>query len=279
MNTRLAAHLLLPLIQQAYVRVFEASKGENVEKWSYIGKAEFGDCAPFHLPDEATLIQEIHAEEPSFFWGKSSATKYPFGLLVETDRHVVIAFRGTVGYMEWINNGLVLQRQLEIPGIEFPLKVHSGFLEIFKSIQTHLDQYWNTIDTLRQDKPLIITGHSLGGAIAQLSALYLRMLEPTVYTFGAPRVGDPEFVKAYNNSIKHSFRVVNGYDWVPSLPPKLVLEKGKELYKHTRGEVNVYSTDKKLEDWKMIADPEVTGAHMPSAYLKALQFKIDHKGF
>ena len=57
-------------------------------------------------------------------------------------------------------------------------------------------------------------GHSLGGALATLAAgRYERA--PEVYTFGAPRVGDGEYVESLDTPV---YRIVNGRDVVPKLP-------------------------------------------------------------
>ena len=40
-----------------------------------------------------------------------------------------------------------------------------------------------------------------------------------VYTFGAPRVGNKAFKRAYNKKVEHTFRVVNGNDVITQLPP------------------------------------------------------------
>jgi hypothetical protein len=69
-----------------------------------------------------------------------------------------------------------------------------------------------------QDKPLFITGHSMGGALAVLTAWRLATLgRPPVatYTFGAPRVGDTTFCSGY---ALPTYRIVNRLDIVPEVP-------------------------------------------------------------
>lgn len=67
---------------------------------------------------------------------------------------------------------------------------------------------------------VVVTGHSLGGAIATLCAQYLSDYIPNVvtYTFGSPRVGDYLFADLFNITISNSYRVVNKDDIVPHLP-------------------------------------------------------------
>ncbi|MCP4020862.1 MAG: lipase family protein, partial [Desulfobacteraceae bacterium] len=69
-----------------------------------------------------------------------------------------------------------------------------------------------------QAKPLFISGHSLGGALATIAAkeLYHKGGIAACYTFGSPRVGDAEWI----SSIKTPFyRLVNAADCVTMLPP------------------------------------------------------------
>ena len=72
------------------------------------------------------------------------------------------------------------------------------------------------------DRPLWITGHSLGGALALLAAwLFKRRFVPVheVCTFGAPMIGNREACAAFDREFAgRIFRYVNGRDPVPKLP-------------------------------------------------------------
>jgi len=93
-------------------------------------------------------------------------------------------------------------------------RVHRGFQAafqvIYRDIQSALKPY--------EDQPLILTGHSLGGALATLAARELK--HPgglaACYTFGAPRVGDEEWVSVLKTPL---YRLVNAADCVTMLPP------------------------------------------------------------
>ena len=75
---------------------------------------------------------------------------------------------------------------------EYEGRVHHGF-------NLALRRTWRKVGTIldeAQDKPLFLTGHSMGGALAVLAACRLAKIgRPPVatYTFGTPRVGDPAF--------------------------------------------------------------------------------------
>ena len=74
--------------------------------------------------------------------------------------------------------------------------------------------------------PLLITGHSLGGALALLCAHRLALQTVpihSVHTFGQPRVGDHAFAAAYDSLLgDRTYRVVNQNDVVPRLPGVLL---------------------------------------------------------
>jgi hypothetical protein len=123
--------------------------------------------------------------------------KHPFSVLV---------FRGTQGTISnWLFNLSTALSAWPAGG-----QVHKGFklllMEAWEEIQLQLEKI---------SGPLYYTGHSLGGALAVLAA---SLKEPeAVYTFGSPRIGNPEFVR----KTKHLniYRVVNQRDIVATVPP------------------------------------------------------------
>ena len=66
-----------------------------------------------------------------------------------------------------------------------------------------------------------ITGHSLGGAMANLLALEIVRkfnLISELYTFGAPRLGNISFINYFSKLISNAKRIVHNRDIVPHLP-------------------------------------------------------------
>ena len=143
----------------------------------------------------------------------------------ETDTHcfifelseaIVVAFQGTKDIRQWITDA-------DFDYDHTPHgKVHAGFWEAWQSIRRAVV---SKLLTLSQ-KPIFITGHSLGGALAELCAIDLQGGFTTlhsVYTFGQPRVGNKEFKRyAMRELSGMSFRVVNECDPVPFLPGLLI---------------------------------------------------------
>lgn len=122
-----------------------------------------------------------------------------------------IIFPGTVSARDWITDLKVHKHEWLHTG-----KVHRGFATAYHSIAPELYRL------VRDAKRLVITGHSLGGALATLAADDLAELgwpNLTVITFGSPRVGNGPFARSYNEKLEsNTLRWVNAGDPVPHIP-------------------------------------------------------------
>lgn len=92
-------------------------------------------------------------------------------------------------------------------------RIHKGFLRAYESIQGHINK---EIGKLPTDYALYATGHSLGGALACLYALYGAVRVQQVVTFGQPRVGN-KIVSKKLTELPYT-RYVNHADIVPRVP-------------------------------------------------------------
>lgn len=102
-------------------------------------------------------------------------------------------------------------------------KVHQGFLNEWNSLK---DDVINEVMRLRSsgiNYDILVTGHSLGGAIATLCSIELYTslkLKSRLFTLNPPRVGNSVFASWLDSlPIEHSF-VVNNNDLTPHLPYK-----------------------------------------------------------
>lgn len=99
---------------------------------------------------------------------------------------------------------------------------HQGFAEAAGAVQ---DKVESAIRRGGAEKPLFFTGHSLGGALAMISAMRTRdarLRVTAVYTFGGARAGDQRFFDSYGPDLRScTFRLVHGKDIVASVPPSL----------------------------------------------------------
>lgn len=90
--------------------------------------------------------------------------------------------------------------------------VHSGFKSALEDVWTALLPEIEKLQT--EGLKIWLTGHSLGAALATLSADRLQGVQG-LYTFGSPRVGDKGFQSHFQ---VNAYRVVNGQDIVPTVP-------------------------------------------------------------
>lgn len=132
----------------------------------------------------------------------------------------VIVFRGTL-------DGEDVIADLDIAQVPFsdrstsdqPVMVHRGFYGIWISLRNEIR---STIDREKIAGSVIyVTGHSLGGALAALTALDLASSGHRIitYLFGAPRCGNEGFVGALDQQIPHFWALANRSDTIPFLPP------------------------------------------------------------
>ncbi len=87
-------------------------------------------------------------------------------------------------------------------------------------------------------RPIWITGHSLGAALATLACARLEMEEELevqgLYTYGSPRVGDREFARAFEQACPgRAFRFVHNNDVVTRVPAGVKLLPYKHVGKLT----------------------------------------------
>lgn len=92
--------------------------------------------------------------------------------------------------------------------------IHKGFLQEYYLLEKKLS---NILDNCNQ-KNIIFTGHSLGGAIAIIaSAMYslgVSKLDKNIscYTFGCPTIGNKQFTKDYIKIIPNYIGIINKND-------------------------------------------------------------------
>jgi len=145
-------------------------------------------------------------------------------LIGEAPDCLIIAFRGTNSIRNWVTDA-EFERTILVSGVDGTCsKIHKGFEAALNSV---IEQLINRLGgcsrfVYQNCKPLFITGHSLGGALAILAALELQrngLPIAQVYTFGQPRVGNGDFKRRYEASLgDRTFRVVYEEDIVARIP-------------------------------------------------------------
>ena len=176
------------------------------------------DRAPADQPGALTMLGEARRSElkrrleAGSFRLVGIFNKDQAFLAIREAHFAVLAFRGTEG-KELLNTDLNL-RLVPLPGVAGVVMVHCGFLESFNRCKSEIEAAVN--ENVTSTVGLYITGHSLGGALAQIASAALnRDNLAACYTFGSPRVGTAGF----DELIKcPHYRVINNWDLVPALP-------------------------------------------------------------
>jgi len=155
------------------------------------------------------------------------------GTVIEHPDAVLVFLRGTI-----LKGDLVADlKAMPVPFDDFPGRIHRGFTGCYTRIPDIRSQLKASLDkvvsSIPSGKPIIIAGHSLGGALAVM-AFYdamrwygdkegARML---LMTFGCPRVGTTAFATAFDELVTKTgstaWRIANKADLITHLGPKLV---------------------------------------------------------
>jgi lipase (class 3) len=232
-------------------------------------------------------VYEIGSKQQSF--------QIPAGFIVRLDLTdttnettssiIVVAFHGTQNSYEWNK----IDESIGYIPFAGPFSgfgsVHAGFYKQYtigsdgttgkdlpKGASGSLaDQVWqylsNSNNTLIQPNdpskgslPVYVTGHSLGGALATLSALDIaynasqsnfQISSTSMYSLASPRVAaapkiDPNaagtFVSKYQAFVKDSYRIVNKPDKVPQSPPAIGL-LGLQVFAHVLGDTDAINAN------------------------------------
>jgi triacylglycerol lipase len=187
-------------------------------------------------------------------------------LVLSKDQAIVVAFRGTDPNL--LHNWITDFSAAFVPG---PVGyVHAGFSAALACVWPDVLQ---EVDGRQEGRgqALWVTGHSLGGGLANLAVADLRLSgnRPVngLYTFGCPRVGDAAFQQAFDQNFRGSaFRFVNQNDPVPRLPTRSM------GYVHA-GTLLHFDADQNLQRdpgfWNALLDSIKVDLEHPQAFLSA----------
>jgi len=189
------------------------------------------------MPDEKKILKNLKQGDSKFISVFGVDKNSAQAALIEHEDYLCIAFRGTNEIEDWLDNINAFSTK-ELFG-EF----HRGFWNSVEDI-------WNPIDTKVRDlqqqrkRPIFLTGHSLGGAMATIAAArFIHEDKPftNVYTFGQPRAMTRDTARIFNSECKSRFyRFHNNNDIVTRVPARLMGYSHVGSYLYISEEGNIY---------------------------------------
>lgn len=184
--------------------------------------------------------------------------------------HLIVSFRGTVSREQlvtvdmdtkFVMSSLGMDDDRWQPNTDFLRildsgvpQVHRGFYISYMNLR---DAVFDAVETNLMEEgpvPLLMTGHSLGGALATLCSLdfvaRLENIPVAMYNFGSPRVGDCTFSRIFNQMVPTAFRVIVDGDVVVGSPTRSgVLPCGFGKYVHVGIPVVLVSFMSRKSSW------------------------------
>eukprot|EP00884_Botryococcus_braunii_P020513 jgi/Botrbrau1/7145/Bobra.0143s0021.4 len=193
---------------------------------------------------------------------------------------LLVSFRGTV-------NKANVKQDLQAWLVDHPPRrsswftrpqVHAGFLKAWTKLKLEVMDRCDKILKMTpggKERLLIITGHSLGGAIATLAAYDLASLcKPAamnVYVYGCPRTGNHAFANDYRIKVPNTWQVMTDRDIIPRTGKMVCIFKhvGCFAYINKQGDLRVRPSyvDMRLE---VLTRSRRVKEHLCEAYRQAM---------
>jgi len=200
------------LIKSAY-STYEADKDDK------------NPLTPTNLPSGWQVVANLQSDAVFGFISKVEFV----GFVVQATndpQQIGIVYRGTDCTMDWLEDFEALHTSFtDVPNGG---RTEKGFTQMFRSIRVikpgatefqTLDQFCQSLSATTH---VTVTGHSLGGAIANLTGVWIAAHYPSLalelYTFAAPMTGNDTFASTFNALVTNSYRIYNKPDIVPKSP-------------------------------------------------------------
>lgn len=236
-------------------------------KANAIRMAEFSQLAYMKEAYARSLLASPNWGFDKMVWIEDDATDTQ-AFAAATADYIVVSFRGTKEPRDFLTDLMIRKKPFLGNGKSESGfgEVHRGFNMAFESVRDQLKATLDAFEAEQSGRPIFVTGHSLGAALAQLAALYLASVGKdvaSVYTYGSPRVGNKDFQRGYESLLKdRTFLHINNSDIVTTIPLKLL------GFRHVALPARRFNESHDIFGVEDMEEPETTG--MNQAELEAL---------
>lgn len=149
----------------------------------------------------------------------------------------VVSFRGSDNRKNWLVDDANIKKVDFTDGGCPKCEVHAGFKRAYNSfVKNGIRNLLKDLTAQDVNAKVTFTGHSLGGAIANLAAIDFKLAYPNretvLYTYGQPRVGNKAYAQFHQAQISQNYRLVHNKDVVPHKPANKIgyTHSGYELW-------------------------------------------------
>lgn len=156
---------------------------------------------------------------------------------------VVLTFQGSVNIRSYFDD---ITFAFTTCNLVVGCLVHSGFWEAWTNTRAAVLAGVAEATSAHPGYKVVVTGHSLGAAVATLAAADLRVngTSADLYNYGSPRVGNDIFANFVTNQTGINVRVTHTDDPVANLPPNWIDYRHiSPEYWIEQGDVNVMASD------------------------------------
>ncbi|KAI0699167.1 alpha/beta-hydrolase [Cerioporus squamosus] len=190
-----------------------------------------------------TACKSVPGFQPTLVGGDGNAIQQYFVGRWADQKAIVVAHEGTdpTQFLSDLTDVNLFTKSLDttlFPGVPSSVQVHGGFAdEHAKTAAPILAEVKSLLATTGYTNVFLV-GHSLGGALAELDAMFMTLNLPSSVhvkgvTYGTPRVGNPAWATLFDSKVADFEHINNQDDPIPIVP-------GRSLgFQHPHGEIHI----------------------------------------
>lgn len=274
-----------------------ASSGAGLEASNYCPKS-YSSSSALLLGGLANLAYEGNRDSIKASLKEQNLTldEYDFrneensvdGFIAYDQEKAILVFAGSEDLKDWKNNAKTWSEPIDDKACGKQMRFHSGFNDAIVPVINDNDAALlsHMAKLQSQGKKIYVTGHSLGGAFATISAYRLETAAKSVklsgvYTFGQPFTGDDDFQACYNEKLKeNTFRFVSDKDIVPKTRvDSSYRHVGNYLFFDEKGSLGTTKPSDYSGDFISFIKSNLLDAHLMGNYLALLEKNKDVNPF